>query len=265
LRLNNTLLQDTYQYKNNIEPPEFKRTADYLVKNEYDGVLATYWNSIVTSAHTNGELKFGHFENGFSPYLWVVDAKVYYNDYKGKWALIFTDDELPTYLNSQDAYVREIMDNNAIFDTKIGNLNIYSIYFNPVNAFKMPVFKNESYEYSFVKSYAAKASRTIVETKNMYIESVHSGTIVNGPNIKSKKGKYELTVSYEYLDDSDGTIFMAYSNAAKTRYISELLPTGQNKFTVLLDLPGDVDNLEFVASNREDSHIRLYDIIITKK
>lgn len=248
----------------NADLPQSASVAQYLLANNYTSVIArNYWNANIMSGYTDLKLRAVSVNDELHPWIWSVDSRIF-NESDGKFALLFTDEEI-TEFNEKASYVAKDLFAQGRFDTKIGDLNIYTMGFNPVKSFSMPKTNGESVSYEFYRHYSMKSDHAKVNVNEKYIESSLQGLITFGPYTFAKKGKYNLTVRYEYVEYNGDATIQIYSRLGQETHIqSTELPQMQTELRLSLQLLEDVKDLEFAFVNTADSFVRLYSIDIEK-
>jgi hypothetical protein len=248
----------------NADLPQSASVAQYLLANNYTSVIArNYWNANIMSGYTDLKLRAVSVNDELHPWIWSVDSRIF-NESDGKFALLFTDEEI-TEFNEKASYVAKDLFAQGRFDTKIGDLNIYTMGFNPVKSFSMPKTNGESVSYEFYRHYSMKSDHAKVNVNEKYIESSLQGLITFGPYTFAKKGKYNLTVRYEYVEYNGDATIQIYSRLGQETHIqSTELPQMQTELRLSLQLLEDVKDLEFAFVNTADSHIRLYSVGVMK-
>lgn len=239
------------------------KVAEYLKNNGYECVYGNFWNSALISAYTNLEVGAGYLNaDSFNAEMWAADKRVYYNNDRGKYALVMTESEMQTAMTHTPKYKQDFLAQEAVFVTGIDHLNIYETGINPLAAFRFPKSKGDASVYDFSKNYAAKSDETLISYKDGYVESDTPGPIAWGPYIKMYKGKYELTVKYEYLEEpSSASISLTHSFGSYV--MSEFLPQGTNTATFTVELTENHEAVEIKADN-SNGKVRIYSVIVTK-
>jgi hypothetical protein len=245
-----------------------RQVLSYLDKNDFDVIYATYWNSSILEGLSDGTLKTAHFfgaGEGFSPHIWLTDALLYYDNSVDdrKIAVVFTDEEETTFLSAAPQVDLDQL-TQAEKIAEIADRNIYQFDFNPVTAFKMPIFKGQTEEYFFSKRYATKVSDNI-SYNGRYIDCSAEGTVAWGPYVKANRGVYRITVNYEYLKYAGPCTFLLTSQAGAEIVSQTELPKEAMTFILPdVELKETKDLLEFVVTNPSQSIIRLKSVVVEK-
>jgi len=258
-------LYDIKEYKDrSAETVTYNRIAQYLVENEFEGVYAVFEHSVIIAAYSDMKLDAGYLlshPTSLHSYVWCADKRVYYDNDRGKYALVFSDEELGIFESGAPWYHRDFMETQAVLVERIGVFNIFETGLNPLSAFRVPILRGESSDYVFSKNYAAKAEGVLVSYTENYVESALQHDMLWGSYFNMRKGMYELTVNYEYLDENSAAEFKV---AAGGSVLTEMpLPRGVKSAVVMLELPEDIKNVEFRVTN-SSGNIRMYSVNVTK-
>jgi hypothetical protein len=273
LSLYNNNIRVAEQYER--EPrPVYAEIGDYLITNGYEGICSAYEHNASIAVWTNMELKYyekfwdftsDHTNSAyFKPATFLVDTNAYYNIYYGKWAIVLSDAEIVAFEANASTHEKEkfALANQV---ARIEQFNIYEMSFNPLNLFKMPAAQDQSKMYYFSDTYVFPHISTQINYLDRYLETSTQGLIVYGPYTSAKKGNYNLTVSYEYIEYNGDATIQVYSRSGQEIHIQPTeLPQLQTELQLSLQLSNDANDLEFTVVNTADSRIRLYSIEVTK-
>ncbi|MCL2036958.1 MAG: hypothetical protein FWG83_06200 [Oscillospiraceae bacterium] len=243
------------------------KAAQYLNRNGYECIYGGFWNVALTASYANMEIDAGYLNaDSFRAEFWAADKRVYFDNNKGKYALVLTESEWSTMTTVTPKYKRDFLASEAVFVTRIDNLVIYEVGINPLPAFRVPNFKGESAVYDFSMNYAAKNDAAYVSFKENYVDSNQmNGMMVWGPHITLLKGEYELTLKYAELGDNTGGAakFSVTSNfGGKTLVSQPMSSSGTLKVTMTVE--ETAENVEFKVDVNHDRPIRLYTLEVTK-
>jgi hypothetical protein len=205
--------------------------------------------------------------DSFKQQRWGVDANLYNRDYTNgkRIALIFTPSDLETFNKNAPWWDKEALKQAVQLDSKIKNRVFYLFDFNPAVEFRMPFAKNDLSVYYFSDRYVIKdrnASDYAIDWRNGTL-TMWSDNSIQGPNVAAKKGKYNFTINYEYINFNKPATLFIKNGQQQTPFTIEL---DNQTLTQSFDirLKDDASNLRFIVQNREGSRILLKNMSVTR-
>jgi hypothetical protein len=214
------------------KPPEKAVMAQYMLDNGYDVVLARdFWNANIMGGYTDLQLKTAQFDDNLTPRYWLVDTRIFDSE-DGKYALIFSDEELANFQKSASGKSQFILQ-QAAFDKKFGKLNIYSLNFNP---FRSENIKDYSYTVKpDSKGMAIHKSAAIGADGALYSDGANA-TILWGPYAKVSPYVFDFKLNYEVVENaSDSDVvgwFDVCTQSGKNRIQRVNLPASETSVSI---------------------------------
>ena len=265
---NNDLRAINHARENDAKQLTHYRIAKYLTENEYETVYGNFWNSALIASYSNMKLGAGYLNaDTFRAEMWAVDKRVYYDNDRGKYALVLSDDDLNVMRENLPKYKLDFIESETTIVTKIGYLNILETELNPLPAFRQPIFKNDKSVYEFSRNYAAKSDGAIVSFNGNYVDTGDAyGQFIWGPYVTLLKGTYELTVNYETLEENASAEFSVTARLGEIHlggHTLEKQNDGANRVTFTIVLPEHLGSVEFNV-HANGGQVRLYNAEVKK-
>ena len=258
--------------------------ATFLKDNGYEAIYADFWDSSVTASYANMAFDAGHFAgDSFAPYVWAVDKQVYFDNDAGKYAIVVNEGKMNHWQAHESQYKRDFIERYVTEVTRFHHFVVYETPYNPAPVFRRPVFKGDTTLYEFHKKYAGKADGVRTSFEGRYVETgdTHPGqqilwTVNNPPTLL--KGKYELVIDYEILEEGAYADFTLTSKLGAMILGSKRLDgeVGRHRATLSVDVSRThtgpdgvekkIDRLDHSEFKIHAGHgqVRLYCVEITK-
>ena len=250
-----------------------KDIASYLKENDYKRIYASYWNSSILLYYLDfNDFVVGHWGPGIDenlePFFWLVNKEAFEN-FKGKVALLLTDEELEKLSNIGKYRMKE-----AVFRKKIGDMNIYECDYNPIKPLiKMPENKNDVEIINLDNPKISIVGK--IEDNKLVSDEQTKGFILFGPYINDnnfrygdfipKENIYDIELDYKILNDNKNKVFFDVAfDGGKVIERQELDKNSEVCILKEIDLSGK-KNIEFRVFKEDGISMEVRKIKITKK
>jgi hypothetical protein len=225
---------DIYKVNQNAKISEsvknLREVAEYLQKERFNIVEASFWNTGVLRAHSNGSINTKHWapdSSNLTSLIWLTDKSVY-REYQNTPTILLTTDNEELNFN-ETSKSRLLMGEKLI---KIGEFNLYKFDRAQLSLIEFPKIGGESREYDFY-NWGWLINAKIDYDKGAVITEP-SGGLFFGPYVDVEKGIYDFILDYEVSTPNSDIVgeFIISTDNGKNVLHKSVLVSGKNQLVV---------------------------------